>query len=202
MIYTNHELPEIKLRVPSLKSNDMIEGNSSVIILDRTNIHWPWPVVVEQLHRISEANDFHILDSKIEKSEEHKKLDEMLQKSKEPLKSSISKPLDKSNKDLTEQKSENPLVLAQILMWLSLPAVLVSSVAIIAAIVVVVLSIMWIIFGIVVPYGMMMGSIGILIVSALIAGPLVIYSEHLEDRLNTEYIKDLEDQIKNLGGTP
>lgn len=191
MNITQDNIKQVELRMIQSQSKDILEGNSRPVLLDHITV--PWSVISRQLTHIYEYNQKHDLtnvarsiDPDSNKKEKNATLEN---KSRKPA------------YDVQKHSNAEALHLAKILMWISMPAIVLSIIAIISVGVLAMLLIVWGFTGTVAPASVLIILALIGAVSSLVAGPLVVYSERVEGLLQTEYVRLLEDKVKALGGS-
>lgn len=191
MNITQDNIKQVELRMIQSQSKDILEGNSRPVLLDHITV--PWSVISRQLTHIYEYNQKHDLTNvarRIDPDSNKKEKNATLEnKSRKPA------------YDVQKHSNAEALHLAKILMWISMPAIVLSIIAIISVGVLAMLLIVWGFTGTVAPASVLIILALIGAVSSLVAGPLVVYSDRVEGLLRTEYVRLLEDKVKALGGS-
>lgn len=191
MNITQDNMKQVELRTIQSQSKDILEGNSRLVLLDHVTV--PWSVISRQLTHIYEYNQKHDLTN-VSHSRD-------LGQNKKEENITIENKGVKLTSDIKNHSDAEAIHLAQILMWVSLPAIVMSIIAIISVGVLAMLLIVWGLTGTVAPASVLIVLALIGAVSSLVAGPLVVYSDRVEGLLRTEYVRLLEDKVKALGGS-
>lgn len=182
---TNEFSKHVELRNIKSKSKDVIEGNSRILLLNHVTV--PWSVISRQLKHIAEYSQ-----KTDPESIPHRVTEET------PTQN--AKVLDNDLLSTTNHSDNEAIQLSQMLMWISLPAMVLSIIAILSVGILVILLIVWGLTGASAPSSIVVSLALIGTLTSLIAGPLVVYSDHVEGQLRTEYVRLLEDKVKKLGG--
>lgn len=190
MNITQDNMKQVELRTIQSQSKDILEGNSRLVLLDHVTV--PWSVISRQLTHIYEYNQKHDLTNVAHSID--------LGQNKKEENITIENKGVKLTSDIKNHSDAEAIHLAQILMWVSLPAIVMSIIAIISVGVLAMLLIVWGLTGTVAPASVLIVLALIGAVSSLVAGPLVVYSDRVEGLLRTEYVRLLEDKVKALGG--
>ena len=191
MNITQDNMKQVELRTIQSQSKDILEGNSRLVLLDHVTV--PWSVISRQLTHIYEYNQKHDLTNVAHSID--------LGQNKKEENITIENKGVKLTSDIKNHSDAEAIHLAQILMWVSLPAIVMSIIAIISVGVLAMLLIVWGLTGTVAPASVLIVLALIGAVSSLVAGPLVVYSDRVEGLLRTEYVRLLEDKVKALGGS-
>ena len=191
MNITQDNMKQVELRTIQSQSKDILEGNSRLVLLDHVTV--PWSVISRQLTHIYEYNQKHDLTNVAHSID--------LSQNKKEENITIENKGVKLTSDIKNHSDAEAIHLAQILMWVSLPAIVMSIIAIISVGVLAMLLIVWGLTGTVAPASVLIVLALIGAVSSLVAGPLVVYSDRVEGLLRTEYVRLLEDKVKALGGS-
>lgn len=191
MNITQDNMKQVELRTIQSQSKDILEGNSRLVLLDHVTV--PWSVISRQLTHIYEYNQKHDLTNVSHSID--------LGQNKKEENITIENKGVKLTSDIKNHSDAEAIHLAQILMWVSLPAIVMSIIAIISVGVLAMLLIVWGLTGTVAPASVLIVLALIGAVSSLVAGPLVVYSDRVEGLLRTEYVRLLEDKVKALGGS-
>lgn len=191
MNITQDNIKQVELRTIQSQSKDILEGNSRPVLLDHITV--PWSVIYRQLTHIYEYNKKHDLTNVAHSIDfgQNKKEENITLENKDV----------KLNSDIKNHSDAEAIHLAKILMWVSLPAIVLSIIAIISVGVLAMLLIVWGLTGTVAPATVLIALALIGAISSLVAGPLVVYSDRVEELLRTEYVQLLEDKVKALGGS-
>lgn len=191
MNITQDNMKQVELRTIQSQSKDILEGNSRLVLLDHVTV--PWSVISRQLTHIYEYNQKHDLTNVAHSID--------LGQNKKEENITIENKGVKLTSDIKNHSDAEAIHLAQILMWVSLPAIVMSIIAIISVGVLAMLLIVWGLTGTVAPASVLIVLALVGAVSSLVAGPLVVYSDRVEGLLRTEYVRLLEDKVKALGGS-
>lgn len=191
MNITQDNMKQVELRTIQSQSKDILEGNSRLVLLNHVTV--PWSVISRQLTHIYEYNQKHDLTNVAHSID--------LGQNKKEENITIENKGVKLTSDIKNHSDAEAIHLAQILMWVSLPAIVMSIIAIISVGVLAMLLIVWGLTGTVAPASVLIVLALIGAVSSLVAGPLVVYSDRVEGLLRTEYVRLLEDKVKALGGS-
>lgn len=191
MNITQDNIKQVELRTIQSQSKDILEGNSRPVLLDHITV--PWSVISRQLTHIYEYNQKHDLTNVAHSIN--------LDLNKKEDNASLENKGRKPDSDTKNNSDAEAIHLAKILMWISLPAMLLSIIAIISVGVLAMLLIVWGLTGMGAPASILITLALIGAISSLVAGPLVVYSDRIEGLLRTEYVRLLEDKVKALGGS-
>lgn len=191
MDITQDNIKQVELRTIQSQSKDILEGNSRPVLLNHITV--PWSVISRQLTHIYEYNQKHYLTNVANSIG----LDPDKNAENDTLKNKGEKP----TSDIKNHSNAEALHLAKILMWVSLPAIVLAMIAIISLGVLAMLLIVWGLTGTGAPASVLITLALIGAIAALVAGPLVVYSDRVEGLLQTEYVQLLEDKVKALGGS-
>ena len=208
---TSKIVENVKLRPISMNCKDILEGNLTIELLKPVKV--PWSVTEAQLKHLSHYNSTHSLDSyTFPASHNSNESDDAIEVT-EPIQEDLEQtPLEQTpdventhvvytqTAKRIDRHIPNTVSMAKIIMWTSLPAVIASCIALTAGLTLLILGIVWGFTGTSVPMNLLLIIITIFSGGALIAGPLVIYSEHIEQKLYSEHVRALEEKIKDFGG--
>lgn len=203
---TSKIVENVKLRPISMNCKDILEGNLTIELLKPVKV--PWSVTEAQLKHLSHYNSTHSLDSyTFPASHNSNESDDAIEVT-EPIQENPEQTQSVENTHVVSTQTAkridrhipNTVSMAKIIMWTSLPAVIASCIALTAGLTLLILGIVWGFTGTSVPMNLLLIIITIFSGGALVAGPLVIYSEHIEQKLYSEHVRALEEKIKDLGG--